>query len=420
VLLFGVLPAVRISRADVAEALKVGVGGGASRSRTRMALVAGQVALALSLLIGAGLLTRSFGHLMSARQFDSRHVAQLRLRPLLIGYDHVRAEPYLRRALAAIRNAPGVVSASPVRGSLVSQITDRATVALPGDLPASKDNARRVDYFDVGPGYFATLRVPVLAGREFSEHDGPSSPLVAMVNQTLANRLWPKGDVVGQPLILNGKTFRVVGMVKDHRVRAVTETQPAMAYVAFWQNAFFQQVDARVAIRVSGDPLRALLPLQRAAASADPAVPVTELLAMESQMRATFTEVRLGGAVLVVGASLALFLSAIGLYGVTSFLVTQRAREIGIRLAVGANPSDVLAMLLRQGFRPVWIGGAIGVLASVRAAPLLSRWLFDIAPVDAVTIGAAVGAVGLVAMLASYVPARRAARTDPATVFRCE
>jgi ABC-type antimicrobial peptide transport system permease subunit len=141
---------------------------------------------------------------------------------------------------------------------------------------------------------------------------------------------------------------------------------------------------------------------------------------MESQMRATFTEVRLGGAVLVVGASLALFLSAIGLYGVTSFLVTQRAREIGIRLAVGANPSDVLAMLLRQGFRPVWIGGAIGVLASVRAAPLLSRWLFDIAPVDAVTIGAAVGAVGLVAMLASYVPARRAARTDPATVFRCE
>jgi ABC-type antimicrobial peptide transport system permease subunit len=191
-----------------------------------------------------------------------------------------------------------------------------------------------------------------------------------------------------------------------------------MAYVAFWQEAFVPQIDARVAIRVAGDPLRALPALRRAASVADPGVPVTELLAMESQMRATFTELRLGGAVLIVGASLALFLSAVGLYGVVSFLVTQRAREIGIRLAVGARPSEVVAMLLRQGFHPVWIGGAIGVLASVAAAPLLSRWLFGIAPFDGATIGAASLAVGLVAMLASYIPARRAARTDPATVFR--
>jgi ABC-type antimicrobial peptide transport system permease subunit len=155
-----------------------------------------------------------------------------------------------------------------------------------------------------------------------------------------------------------------------------------------------------------------------AASVADPAVPVTELLGMESQMRATFTELRLGGAVLVVGASLALFLSAVGLYGVVSFLVTQRAREIGIRLAVGARPQDVLAMLLRQGFRPVWIGGAVGVLVSVAAAPLLSRWLFGIAPFDGVTISAALAIVGVVAMLANYIPARRAARTDPATIFR--
>ena len=137
-------------------------------------------------------------------------------------------------------------------------------------------------------------------------------------------------------------------------------------------------------------------------------------------MRATYTELRLGGAVLIVGASFALFLSAIGLYGVVSFLVTQRAREIGIRLAVGARPSDVLAMLVRQGFHPVWVGGVIGVAASVIAAPLLSRWLFGIRPVDRVTIAAAVAAVGLVAMGASYLPARRASRTDPATVFRCD
>ena len=420
VMLFGLFPAIRISRVDVAEALKVGTGGSASRSRARMVLVAGQVALALSLLVGAGLLTRSFGALMSTQQFDPRGVAQLRLRPMLMGYDHERAVPYLQRALASIRSVPGVISAAPVRGSLVSQSTGRAEVALPTDVPVAKENATRVEYFDIGPGYFATLRVPVLAGREFSEHDDPSTPLVAMVNQALAKRLWPSGNVIDQPLLLNGKQFRVIGVVKDHRVHTMSEASPAMAYVAFWQNATVPQIDARIAIRVSGDPLRALPALQRAAAVADPGVPVTELLAMESQMRATYTELRLGGAVLIVGAGFALFLSAIGLYGVVSFLVTQRAREIGIRLAVGARPSDVLAMLVRQGFYPVWVGGAIGVAASIIAAPLLSRWLFGIGPVDSVTIAAALAAVGLVAMGASYLPARRASRTDPATVFRCD
>ena len=420
VMLFGLFPALRISRVDVAEALKVGAGGSASRGRARVVLVAGQVALALSLLVGAGLLTRSFGALMSTQQFDPRGVAQLRLRPMLMGYDHERAVPYLHRALESIRATPGVISAAPVSGSLVRQATGRVTVALPGDVPIAKENAQRIEYFDIGPDYFATLRVPMLAGREFTEHDDESKPLVAMVNQSLAKRLWPDGNAVGQPVMLNGKEFRVVGVVKDHRVHTMSEASPAMAYVAFWQNAITPQIDARVAIRVAGDPLRALRGLQRGASVADPAVPVTELLAMESQMRATFTELRLGGAVLIVSAGLALFLSAVGLYGVVSFLVTQRAREIGIRLAVGARAQDVVAMLLRQGLHPVLIGGVVGVFASIAAAPLLSRWLFGIEPVDRVAIAAALGAVGLVAMLASYIPARRAARTDPAAVFRCD
>jgi putative ABC transport system permease protein len=221
-------------------------------------------------------------------------------------------------------------------------------------------------------------------------------------------------------VLLNEKEFHVVGLVKDHRVHTMSEAPPAMAYVAFWQNTIVPQIDARIAIRVADDPLRALNALRRAASTADPRVPVTELLGMEAQMRATFTELRVGGAVLIVGASLALFLSAVGLYGVVSFLVTQRTREIGIRLAIGARPANVLAMLLRQGFHPVWIGGVIGVAASVAAAPLLSKWLFGIAPVDWLTMVGATGAVGLVAMLASYLPARRAARTDPAAVFRCD
>jgi predicted permease len=420
VMAFGLFPAFRGSRVDLAESLRGGVGGSVRRGRARMVLVAGQMTLTLTLLIGAGLLTRSFGRMMSVRVFDPRQVVQLRLRPMLLGYAPEKAQRFLHRAMDAIYSVPGVVSAAPVRGSLISQLSGLIGVALPGAAAPSGDLAPRVDYFDIGPRYFATLRVPLVAGREFTDQDGPDSPLVAIVNESLAKRLWPAGGAVGNPVMLGGKEYRVVGVVRDHRVNPMRDAPPAMAYVSFWQNSIEPQVDARVAIRVEGNPSRALLSLQRAVASVDPAVPVTEVLAMDFQMRATFTEVRLGSAVLMVGATLALVLSAIGLYGVVAFLVTQRAKEIGIRIAVGARPRDVLTLLLRQGMRPVWIGGATGVLVSAIGARFLSRWLFGIAPIDPLTIATAAAAVGIVAVTASYVPARGALRTDPAAVFRCD
>jgi ABC-type antimicrobial peptide transport system permease subunit len=141
---------------------------------------------------------------------------------------------------------------------------------------------------------------------------------------------------------------------------------------------------------------------------------------MTAQLSARFMEVRLGGAVLGLTAAIALFLSAVGLYGVVSFLVRQRAKEIGIRLAVGARPAEVVALLVRQGMRPIALGGALGVLVSLATAPLLSRWLFGVAPIDVATILFAVSLVAVVALIASWLPARRAARTDPALVFRCD
>jgi putative ABC transport system permease protein len=147
---------------------------------------------------------------------------------------------------------------------------------------------------------------------------------------------------------------------------------------------------------------------------------VTETLTMDAQRSASYKEVRLGGGVLLVSASLALFLSAIGLYGVVSFVVARRAKEVGIRLAVGARPAEVVALFVRQGLRPMWLGAALGVAASVSLTPLLSRWLFGIAPLDVSTIVSAVIAVTVVAFVATWVPARRAARTDPAVVFRTD
>jgi predicted permease len=420
VFLFGLLPALRVSRADPAESLKSGPGGSLAKSRVRSTLVAGQMMLTLALLVAAGLLTRSFARVMATGNLDSAHLSQLRLRPRLVGYTPERAQAYLVRALDAIRRVPGVVDAVPIRGSMVNQSTDRAVVALPGEAASVTRNRPEVDYLDVGPRYFATLHVPVLVGREFSDRDTPSAPLVAMVNEALALRLWSTINVVGRRIILDGKSFEVVGVVRNYRVHRSDESPPAGAYVAYWQSSFEPQIDARVLMRVQGDPAPMFTPIRRALEAVDVGVPVTETITMDAQRSASYKEVRLGGAMLLVSASLALFLSAIGLYGVVSFVVARRAKEVSIRLAVGARPAEVVALFVRQGLRPMWLGAALGVAASVSLAPLLSRWLFGIAPLDMSTFVGAVIAVTVVAFVATWVPARRAARTDPAVVFRTE
>jgi len=419
VLLFGLIPAVRVSRVDPAEALKSGSGSPA-RSRVRAVLVAGQMMLSLSLLVAAGLLTRSFARVMASGNLDSNHLAQLRLRPRLVGYSPDRAQEYLLRAVQSIRRVPGVVDAVPVRGSIARQATFQVPVALPGEAAASSRNRPEVDYFDIGPRYFATLGVPVLAGREFYDHDTPASPPVAMVNEALAQRLWSTINVVGRTILLSGKPFQIVGVVRNYRTHRSDESPPASAYVAFWQNSFEPQIDARVAIRVQGDPAQLFPAVRRALEAVDVAVPVTETITMDAQRRSTYTELRLGGAVLSVGAALALFLSAVGLYGVVSFVVARRAKEVGIRLAVGARPGEVVALFVRQGLRPMWAGAVLGLVLIIVLAPLLSRWLFGIAPVDVPTIAGALAAVVAVALIATYVPASRAARTDPAVVFRAD
>jgi predicted permease len=420
VLLFGLFPALRVSKVDVSEALKAGAARTSNRARSL--LVAGQAVLAVALLTAAGLLTRSFERAMAGGTFDPTHVAQVRLRPRLIGYSPDSAQAYVREVLAHVRAVPGVIVAAVGRGSLSVQSTGAgsATVALPGDVPMAADRAPRVDFFDVGPDFFATLRVAIVAGREFEERDQPSTPLVALVNESLATRLWGSVNVLDHLMVLNGKTFRVVGVVKDYRPHPFGEAPRSAAYVAYWQGAFGPQVDAYMAIRVEGDPLRALAPIRRAIESADANVPVTQTSSMEEQMRSSYAEVRLGRVVLIVSAALTLFLAAVGLYGVVSYLVTQRSKEIAIRLAVGARPREVVAMMLRQGLRPIGVGAAVGLLVSVAAAPLLSRWLFGISPIDGVTMLVTLSTLTVVALIASYVPARRAAHTDPAAVFRSD
>ncbi|HKG91423.1 MAG TPA: ADOP family duplicated permease [Gemmatimonadaceae bacterium] len=422
VLAFGLLPALYASRADGAELVRQGAGGGrGARSRLRGALVSTQVALSLALLVGAGLLLRSFSRATGWQQLDGRRVALLRLRPRLVGYEPARAQAFVRDAVARLREMPAVEAVAYARGvGLVWGSTGNRSVARPGDAPHAPGEAPRVEYHEISPGFFSALRVPLLAGREFTDRDSAGAPRVAVVNATLASRLWPEGPAVGRTIRLDSVTLQVVGVVRDYRLHTATEPAPTMAFVPFWQHSFEPQVDARLAVRVRGDPGAALPALRRAIADVDPAVPVTEAVPMVTQVGAAYASVRLGGAVLAAAATLALILSGIGLYGVVAFVVARQTREIGIRMAIGARPAQVARHFLREGLRAATIGGAAGLALALLAGRLLGTWLVGVSPADVAVLAAASGSVAAVALIASYIPSRRAARVDPVAALRSE
>jgi predicted permease len=418
VAVFGLLPALRASQVDPAR--RIGREVSRSGAGARMALIGLQTALTLVLLVGAGLLWRSVSHLMGAERLDTPHAALLRLRPRLVGYEPARAQEFVAKAVRRLKELPGVEDIGVARGiGTVWGATGSVTVALPGEAARRPGTEPTVPYHEVSPRFFAALGVPLLAGRDFDENDRAGSPRVAIVNEALARRLWTASPLA-RPVLLAGHEFRVVGVVADYRPHNALESAPPMAYVPFWQSDFEPQVDARLAVRVTSDPAAALPALVKAIAEVDPSVPVTETLALHDQIAAAFLPVRLGSAVLAASSVLALLLSALGLYGVVAFLAARRTREVGVRMALGARPREVVSLFLRQGLAPVALGGAAGLLAAAGAARLLAALLFGVAPFDAGIFAGAAGAVAAIALLSVYAPALRASRLDPTVALRAE
>ena len=434
--LFGLAPALQAARPDLTVALAEGgrSGSSAARQRFRRGLVVAQIALALMLVTSAGLLIRSFVHLRGVDPgFDPTHLLTAEVELSAVRYDSpARIRGFYAELVDRLGALPGVDSAAAVRALPMTgrlEIGDWSFVIegrhADPPVPADRINA---DWQSLTPGYFETLRIPVLQGRAIEPRDRAGATPVVVVNRTLARQAWPGENPIGRRILLGGggvdSVWRtVVGIVGDVRHRGLTAAPRPEMYLPYDQfpaGTGTPQRTMRLVLRTAGDPAALAGPVRAALAELDPAVPLVEVQTMEQALGAWAAERRLTMLLVAAFAALALTLGAVGVYGVMAHLVVQRTREIGIRIALGAVPREILGLVLGQGAGLAVAGVALGLAGALAASHLLARLLFEIRPTDPATYaGTALTLLG-VAALAALVPALRATRTDPVEALRSE
>ena len=429
-LLFGLLPAIGTSRPSLTDALKEGLSG---RSRSlgsggrltgRGALVAAEVAMALVLLIGAGLLLRSFALRQGVDMgFDPRNVLTLRMNPADGDYTRETAPQMHQRVIERLAALPGVVAVSvdkctplsnACNGSVVTRVDDK-------DFGLTATDAMIGVHF-IGPDHLRVLGVPLLRGRAFTLQDRQGSPRVVLINEAAARKWWPGEDPVGRRISIGIGYFRdstaeVVGVIGNVSYGAIESTpEPA----AFIPNLQYSSPNTFVLIRTEGDPAGIVSAVRREVLAVDPDLPVFGIRTMEERVSDALSRARFGSMLLAVFAAIALVLAAVGVYGVMAYAVTQRTHEMGVRMALGAERRDVLRLVLRQGAWLAALGIATGLVAAVALTRVLSSLLYGVSPTDLPTFAAISLALGAAALLATYVPARRATRVDPMQALRGE
>jgi len=412
--LAGVIPALTAIRGDAAGNLKRQSSKIAAGQRFGRWLVGTQAGVAVALAVVAGLLTISAHGLIAGTNFEASQVALMRLRLRLLKYTPENAQRFVRAAMERLVTVPGVESAS-LFGRGGALLGGDAQVSLP-EWPDSR--ALECRHIEVGPRYFETLRIPVLRGREFDQHDRGETLPVAIVNETLAHRFWPAGTVIGARLMVNRRPHQVVGIVKDVPLETRGSPPRPYVYTPFWQNP--AQVDAQLCMRVRGDPAAMLPTLVREVNRVNPDVPIDETLTLPMQMAGSISSVRITAGFVSYAAVLAVVLSAIGLYGALVFSVSRRTKEIGIRMAVGAKPAEVLRMVIREGMAVILMGVAAGVGLAMAATGVIRHLLFGSGAADPLVYAGAVLVMSCVGLLASWIPARRAASVEPVVALREE
>ncbi|MGE0461954.1 MAG: ABC transporter permease [Vicinamibacterales bacterium] len=416
----GLAPAWSASTPELVPALKEGTGGFGRRRRIslRDALVVGQLALSLVLLVAGALLGRG---LLVARStdagFDADHVAMLSFNLQMNGYDVDRAVAFRDRAVQALRALPGVTAVSPAsRLPLAPDITMEAVRVQGHHTP--EDEPTPIDAANVGADYFTVVGVPILEGRAFSADDEAQGRRVTIVNETMAKQYWPGQPAVGQRIYPDGydqPPLEVIGVARDHKVHSVGEAPRPYLHLTPTRSQGIS-----LAIRTSAPAAGALPMLRQALLAMEPDIIFTEDVAATEVVATTMAPTRIGALLMGAFGALALLLAAVGLYGVIAYAVSLRTREVGIRLALGAERAQVLWMMLRQGGRLALVGIALGAVASAGVGRLLDSLLYGVSGFDPAAYGAAAAVLLAVAALANVVPALGAARIDPVRALRNE
>ena len=436
-LLFGLVPALAASKPDLNQALKEsGRGAAGGRRRLRETLVVVELALALVMLIGAGLLINSFLKLQAVDPgFNPRNA--LTMTVSLAGasqYVGPTRESFYRQLTDRLTALPGVESVSAINHLPLAGDTWTRALTIEGRPLPPPGQGIEVVFRVSRPGYFQTMGIPLRAGRDFTEYDATNAPGVIILNETLARRHWPSEDPIGKRVTLDDprdnsrapQWLTVVGVVKDVKQDSWTDAPSNEIYLAFQQSRDFYAGTARhfnamtIVVRTSVEPQSLGATAQETVRSLDRNLPVSSVATMEQVITDTLWQPRFNLQLIGIFAALAMTLAAIGLYGVMSYSVAQRTREVGLRMALGAGRRDVLNLVVGQGMRLALAGVALGLLASVALTRLMEKLLFEVSATDFSTFAVIAVLLTLVALVACLIPARRAMKVDPMVALRCE
>jgi predicted permease len=418
-LLMGLVPALQTGKIDLTQSMKMesaSVVGSGGRGWLRSTLVLIQVSLSFVLLVGTGLLMQSLLKIRTASPgFITRGVQNTAIDLVSAGYTPERAQIFQDALLERVRALPGVQSAAFAKMTPLSYVSSAsAPITVEGYAPPPEESPT-VDYNEVGPGYFATMGIPIAAGREFTRGDDGNTAPVTVVNETMAQRYWNGRIALGERLQLKGRWLQVVGIVKDSKYASVREQPTPFFFIPLRQNSLRGSV---LNIRTPLPPEKMASVLAREVHSLDPNVAPFEIITMQEQLDRSTAPQMVAVTLVGVLGSLALLLAAIGLYGVISYAVNQSTRELGLRIALGASGKDLLRLVFSKGLVLVPFGVVIGTAAALGLTRLMGNLLYKVSPRDPAVFGLALLVIAITSLAAVLVPALRACKVDPARALR--
>jgi macrolide transport system ATP-binding/permease protein len=432
-LLLSLAPLMRLKKFDLLSALKEDARSGASnpqKARLRNFLAVGQTALSLVLLIGAGLLLKSLQNMQEAEPgFDPNNVIAMDFDLSLKGLNEEQGRRYYQTMLERISALPGVESVSLSNRAPLDISTPTLGAQIEGHFPPPGKENIPLSFYRITPGYFQTMKISLVKGRDLTARDNERSPRVAIINETLARQFWPTEEVIGKRFRVAAQSVRIageintegeveiIGVAKDSKYRTLGEDPTPLVYLPFWQN---YNDGMALLVRSAGAPKQMIRTVQGELLLLDKQPQGFFARTMHEHMAVVLAPGKIAATLFGLSGLLALLLASIGLYGVISYSVRQRIQEMGIRMALGARPSDIFKMVVGQGLRIALVGIAVGLAAALALTRFLSSLLFAVSATDPVTFGAASLLLVVVALLACYLPARRATKVDPLVALRYE